>query len=95
MYSSPLYTSFPNNIIRPIQLVLVRRLLTHILFCFCLLKLRVRCSSPSRSATSVSLVGDTDDTAGRTSSGVACLLGLLVSALAEVVGAGVDDDGAL
>lgn len=41
------------------------------------------------------LVGDTNDTASRARSGVTSLLGLLVSALAEVVGAGVDDDGAL
>jgi hypothetical protein len=42
-----------------------------------------------------SLVGDTDDTACRAGTSVTGLLGLLVSALAEVVGAGVDDDGAL
>lgn len=41
------------------------------------------------------LVGDTDDTASRAGTSVTSLLGLLVSALAEVVGAGVDNDGAL
>ena len=41
------------------------------------------------------LVRNTDDTASRTGTSVTSLLGLLVSALAEVVGAGVDDDGAL
>lgn len=41
------------------------------------------------------LVGDADDAAGRAEAGVAGDLGLLVAALAEVVGAGVDDDGAL
>lgn len=41
------------------------------------------------------LVGDTNDTAGRAGTSVTGLLGLLVSALAEVVGAGVDNDGAL
>ena len=41
-----------------------------------------------------SLLGDTNDTASRTSASVASLLALLVLTLAEVVGAGVDDDGA-
>lgn len=41
------------------------------------------------------LRGDTNDTAGRTGTCVTSLLGLLVAAAAEVVGAGVDDDGAL
>jgi hypothetical protein len=45
------------------------------------------CKTPS--------VGNTNDTARRTWASVASLLGLFVSALAEVVGAGVDDDGAL
>ena len=40
------------------------------------------------------LLGDTNDTASGTSASVASLLALLVLALAEVVGAGVDDDGA-
>jgi hypothetical protein len=40
------------------------------------------------------LLGDTDNTASRTGASVASLLALLVLALAEVVGAGVDDDGA-
>lgn len=40
------------------------------------------------------LVGDANDTAGRAGAGVASLEGLLVAALAEVVGAGVDNDGA-
>lgn len=42
-----------------------------------------------------SLVGDANDTAGRTGAGVASLEGFLVATLAEIVGAGVDDDGAL
>lgn len=42
----------------------------------------------------VNLLGDTNDTASGTSASVASLLALLVLALAEVVGAGVDDDGA-
>jgi hypothetical protein len=41
------------------------------------------------------LVGDTNDTASGAGTGVTGLLGLLVSALAEVVGAGVDNNGAL
>ena len=40
------------------------------------------------------LLGDTNDTASGTSASVASLLALLVLALAEVVSAGVDDDGA-
>lgn len=40
------------------------------------------------------LLGDTNDTASGTSASVAGLLALLVLALAKVVGAGVDDDGA-
>lgn len=40
------------------------------------------------------LLGDTDNTASGTGASVASLLALLVLALAEVVGAGVDDDGA-
>ena len=40
------------------------------------------------------LCRDADDTARRTAARVARLLALLVAALAEVVGAGVDDDGA-
>lgn len=40
------------------------------------------------------LLGNTDDTASGTSASVASLLALLVAALAEVVGAGVDNDGA-
>jgi hypothetical protein len=41
------------------------------------------------------LVRDSNDTASRARASVTRLLGLLVAALAEVVGAGVDDDGAL
>jgi hypothetical protein len=41
------------------------------------------------------LVGDTNDTASGASTSVTSLLGLLVTALAEVVGAGVDDNSAL
>ena len=41
------------------------------------------------------LVGDTNDTASRARTSVTSLLGLLVAALAEIVGTGVDDDGAL
>jgi hypothetical protein len=41
------------------------------------------------------LVGDTDDTASRARTSITSLLGLLVAALAEVVGAAVDNDGAL
>jgi hypothetical protein len=41
------------------------------------------------------LVGDTNDTASRAGTSVTSLLGLFVSALAEVVSAGVDNDGAL
>jgi len=44
---------------------------------------------------SLSLVGDADDTASWTSASVASLLGLSVATLAEVIGAGVYDDGAL
>lgn len=40
------------------------------------------------------LGGDTDDTAGGTAAGVAGGERVLVTALAEVVGAGVDNDGA-
>jgi hypothetical protein len=43
----------------------------------------------------LTLVGDTNDTASRAGTSVTGLLGLLVSALAEVIGAGVDNDGAL
>lgn len=41
----------------------------------------------------ISLVGDSDDTASRSGTSVTSLKGLLVIALAEVVGAGVDNDG--
>ena len=40
------------------------------------------------------LLGDTNDTASRTSASVASLLALLVLALAEIVGAGVDNNSA-
>lgn len=40
------------------------------------------------------LGGNANDTAGRTAASVASLLGLLVATLAEIVSAGVDDDGA-
>jgi hypothetical protein len=41
------------------------------------------------------LVGDTDDTASGAGASVTSLLGLLVSALTEIVGASVDNNGAL
>lgn len=41
------------------------------------------------------LVGDTNDTASGAGTSVTSLLGLLVSALTEIVGAGVDNNGAL
>lgn len=41
------------------------------------------------------LIGDANDTAGRTTTGVASLLGFLVAALAKVVGSSVHDNGAL
>jgi len=72
-----------------LRIILVPRLLTHI----CRLD-----SSSSRLRgvwCGMDLGGDANDTASRTSASVASLLGLLVSALAEVVGAGVNDDGAL
>ena len=67
---------------------------------FRLLKLFFRvssgaCAKRHQQATSKPLVGDANDTAGRAGTSVASLLGLLVAALAEVVGAGVADDGAL
>lgn len=40
------------------------------------------------------LLGDTNDTAGRAGASVASLLALLVATLAQVVGAGVDNNGA-
>jgi hypothetical protein len=43
----------------------------------------------------VYLVGDTNDTASWASTSVTGLLGFLMAALAEVVGAGVDHNGAL
>jgi hypothetical protein len=66
---------------------LVLRLLTH--------GLRSLLSNLHCVDVGVDLVGDANDTASRARAGVTSLLGLLVSALAEVVGAGVDDDGAL
>ena len=41
------------------------------------------------------LVRDANDTAGRAGTSVTGLLGLLVATLAEIVGAGVDNNGAL
>jgi hypothetical protein len=41
------------------------------------------------------LVGDTNDTASGAGASVASLLGLLVTTLAEIVGASVDNNGAL
>ena len=41
------------------------------------------------------LLGDADDTAGRAGTSVASLEGLLVSTLAKVVSAAVNDDGSL
>ena len=43
----------------------------------------------------LSLVGDTNDTASRSGTSVASLEGLLVATLAEIVGAGMDNDGSL
>lgn len=40
------------------------------------------------------LLGDTNDTASRAGASVASLLALLIAALAQVVGAGVDNNGA-
>lgn len=51
-------------------------------------------ASPHHHHHHPNLLGDTNDTASGTSASVASLLALLVLALAEVVGAGVDDDGA-
>jgi hypothetical protein len=48
----------------------------------------------SRHSHEASLRRDTNDTAGGSGTGVASLEGLLVAALAEVVGAGVHNDGA-
>jgi len=45
--------------------------------------------------TKLRLLGDADDTASGTGAGVASLQGLLVSSLAEIVGAGMDNDGSL
>jgi len=47
------------------------------------------CQSP------LPLLGDADDTASRAGAGVAGLQGLLIATLAEVISAGVDDNGAL
>ena len=44
---------------------------------------------------SIYLVGDTNDTASGAGASVASLLGLLVSTLAEIIGASVDNNGAL
>jgi len=41
------------------------------------------------------LLGDANDAASGTGAGVACLEGLLVTPLAKIVGAGMDNDGAL
>merc|ERR1712183_829605 len=49
---------------------------------------------PNSSTAGINLLGNTNNTASGTGAGVASLLALLVLALAEVVGAGVDDDGA-
>ena len=49
---------------------------------------------PGPRETGRRLLSDADDAAGRTSAGVTGGLALLVPALAEVVGAGVNDDGA-
>lgn len=49
---------------------------------------------PSPSTAGINLLGNADNTASGTGASVASLLALLVLALAEVVGAGVDDDGA-
>ena len=43
---------------------------------------------------SIYLVGDTNDTASGAGASVASLLGLLVSTLAEIIGASVDNNGA-
>jgi hypothetical protein len=64
----------------------------------------LRCSSSSSNppplqkkdltSSHPNLLGDTNDTASRTSASVASLLALLVLALAEIVGAGVDNNSA-
>jgi len=51
-------------------------------------------SYSSQGSPVLPLLGDTNDTASGTSASVASLLALLVLALAEIVGAGVDDNGA-
>jgi len=51
-------------------------------------------STSSREAGVHPLLGDANDTASGTSTSVAGLLALLVLTLAEIVGAGVDDNGA-
>ena len=51
-------------------------------------------STSSREAGFHPLLGDANDTASGTSTSVAGLLALLVLTLAEIVGAGVDDNGA-
>lgn len=52
------------------------------------------CPRPSQSLKTY-LVGDANDTASGAGTSVTSLLGLLVSALAKVISAGVDDNGAL
>ena len=52
-------------------------------------------STPKLSFLAMGLLSDADDTASRSGACVTGLLALFVIALAEVVGAGVDDDSAL
>jgi len=54
---------------------------------------RARFWDRSIMTTARSLLGDADDTASRTGTSVASLERLLVASLAEVIGAGVGDDG--
>jgi hypothetical protein len=49
---------------------------------------------PQAQRKSSSLVGDANNTASRAGTGIASLQGLLVAALAKIISAGVDDNGA-
>jgi hypothetical protein len=51
--------------------------------------------SASNQSSSLNLLGNANNTASGTGPGVASLQRLLVSSLAEIVSASVDDDGAL
>ena len=50
-------------------------------------------AAAAAAAAVINLLGDADDAAGRTTARIARRLALLVPALAQVVGAGVHDDG--